>query len=227
MRFGKLLPALFLILFQVNTFGQQNSDIQLWAGANVKVKLNKKWSMNLSPEFRFSDTIKTLNAAIAEAGVKYDLNKSIAFFSEYRYTLRPLQNDINRISLGATYSWSKKGFPLALSYRIKFQYSRNRNSGNSESYLRNKITLDYNLSKRLDPYLSYELFFLFGKNEFRNTRYSLGFEWSFTKNLSLAVYYMYQREIYVKKPSVDHIFGLTLNYKLTAKKRKDQPSVPE
>lgn len=181
--------------------------------------------MNLSPELRFSDTVKTLRTGIAEVGVKYSLNKSIDFFSEYRYALRPQRNDVNRVSLGATYSWNKKGFPLAFSYRVKFQYSRTMNSGNSESYLRNKFTLDYNLSKFLDPFLSYELFFLFGKNEFRNTRYSFGLEWSLSKKMSLAGYYIYQREIYVKKPSSDHIFGLAFNYKLSIKPKKDQPSV--
>lgn len=225
MRFIKLTSMFFLILIQTNALCQSATDIQLWIGANIKVKMNKKWSTALSPEIRFSDTLKTFNTAIAEVGVKYNLTKSIDFFGEYRYSYRPLRNDVNRLSLGAQYSWNKKGFPLAFSYRIKFQYGRNMNSGNSESYLRNKFSVDYNLSKWLDPYLSYELFFLFGKNEFRNTRYSAGMEWSFTKNLSLAAYYMYEREIYVKNPSANHIFGLTFNSKLTPEKKKSEPSV--
>jgi len=215
----------FFFFFAVTGFSQSNANIQLWTGANVKLDLGKKWSLSYSPELRFTDTMRTLNSVINELGVKYKLNKSISLLAEYRYTYRPTKNDVNRFCLGASYDWSKKDFPLSFSYRIKFQYSRNRNSGSSESYLRNKITLDYNLSKLVDPSVSYELFFLFGKNEFRNSRYSFGLEWRLTKKLSLNTYYMYQREIYVKNPSSDHIFGIGLNYKMKIKDKKTNASI--
>lgn len=216
---------LFLFFFAVISFSQSNSNIQLWTGANAKLELNKKWSVSLSPELRLTDTIRTLSSVISEFGVKYKLNKSISFLGEYRYTYRPIKNDVNRVCIGASYDWSKKDFPLSFSYRIKFQYSRNLNSGNSESYLRNKITVDYNLSKLVDPFVSCELLFLFKKNEFRNTRYCFGLEWRLTKELSLYNYYMYQREIFVKSPSSDHIFGIGLNYKMKINPKKTNASI--
>lgn len=220
----KSLLFIFILWTSIAS-SQSNSDFQLWTGANAKLKLNDKWSLSLAPELRFADTISTLKNVISELGIKYSITKSISFLAEYRYTIRPGKNDVNRFCIGAAYDWSKKDFPIAFSYRTKFQYSRNMNSGNSESYFRNKIGVDFNLSKLVDPFVSYEIFFLFGKNEFRNTRYSIGLNWKLGKNLSLSTYYIYQREIYVKTPSSDHICGVTLNYRMKLKKKKGQPSV--
>ena len=62
----KLQQRFFLLLFffVVTGFSQSNANIQLWAGANAKLKLNEKWSLSFSPEIRFTDTMQTLNSVI-------------------------------------------------------------------------------------------------------------------------------------------------------------------
>ena len=112
------------------------------------------------------------------------------------------------------YNWSKKGAPLSFGYRLRFQSLL----GNNKTYVRNKLKFEYNLSKLVDPFMAYELFFrLNGKNEFRVSRITLGLDWRITKPLHLTTFYRLQDDIFIKNPERRHIIGVTLDYKLDLK----------
>jgi len=141
--------AVFSILFTVK--GQKPTDFELWTGASVKLKLNKRFKVDVEQQVRFNDTISSLKKTFTELGLKYQMNKSIAFKVNYRFVIRPTKSNQNRISLDAYYHWDKKKFPLSFDYRLRFQNTKNSILGENFTYLRNKLSLKYNLTKLVDP----------------------------------------------------------------------------
>ena len=217
----------FLVFLCWSFFGisQLPTDYQLWTGFNYQLKVSKKFTVNVAPEIRFKDTISRIGSIFPDLGVKYKLSKNIDFKLGYRYSIRPGSNSKNRINLDFNYDFKKKGSPFSFSNRVRFQFARTSNSGKTESFLREQIQMGYNLSKLVDPFVSFEIFFKFGNNEFRNLRSSIGFDWKISKHWSASTFYILQREIFVGSPTRDHIFGISGKYDMKLKKKKSQASI--
>lgn len=107
-----------------------------------------------------------------------------------------------------------------IDYRLRFQDKL----GQSQTYVRNKLALTYKMTKLVDPYIAYELFFRFnGKNEFRKTRLTMGLDWRLLKELHMNTYFWIQNDINIKNPEQQKIIGLTFTYKLQVKKKESTP----
>ncbi len=213
---------LLTILISNNSFSQTITDNQLWSGASAKLKLNKKFSISLAEQFRFKNNISTKKLSFTEMGIKYKLNKHFSFATKYRYVAIPIKKNKRRISFDVYYSWKKKNFPLSLKYRFRLQDTKKFNSTKQKAdYLRNKLTLGYNASKLVDPFIAYELYFRFdNKNEFRAKRFTFGLAWRLNKRINLTTYYRIQKDINVKKPEKLNIIGLNFAYNISLKKLK-------
>lgn len=194
-------------------------DLELWTGGNFNLKINKKFSTGIVEQFRFNDTISSLKQAFTQISLKYKINKSFSIRANYRYSARPNSFNRNRLSLDFNYAWNKKKFPLSLKYRFRFQDTKTNISGNKGTYIRNKFGVDYNLTKIVDPFTAFELFYRFNKkNEFRKYRFTLGLDWKLNKRMNIASYYRLQRDIGVKKPGLSNIFAILYSYKIKYKK---------
>lgn len=208
---------LLLTIGLIGTFSilnaQNSTDTELWTGGIFKLKLNQKFRIDLKGQFRFNDTISLMKSTFTEIGLRYKIDKHFAVKGNYRYIIKPSKNNRSRISLDAYYNWSKKKLPLSIQYRLRFQDTKERASGRKYTYLRNKITVDYNLTKLVDPFLSYERYYRFNqKNEFRTWRFTAGLDWRLAKKIDLTTFYRYQKEINVKNPSAQHIIGIMVTY---------------
>ena len=202
-------------------YAQKPADFELWPGAGYKLKIDKHFRTDAVVQFRINDTISSIKSALTEVGLKYRLNKYFAFRGAYRYTARPLKNDRQRFSLEALFSWSKKKFPLSARYRLRFQDTQELNSRKKSTYLRNKVGAKYNLSKLVDPFVAYEIYYRFNKkNEFRVSRFTAGLDWRITKKIHLSTFYRIQDDINVKKPKRRHIIGIQVGYNMKIKKKK-------
>lgn len=223
---NKLLLIVTLVVSIGHTMAQTPKDYNLWTGFNYTLKLNDQFSLNAAPEIRLNDTIHSVNSLFSDFGLKFKINNYLAVKGNYRYSIRPAgKNDKQRVNLDLLLSLKKKKFPLSFRYRLRGQYSDELNSAKNEIYLRNQFKFDYNLSKLVDPYFSFELFFKFRANEFRNMRYILGLDWNLMKNLSLTTFYGFEREIYIKNPTGDHILGIYLAYQMKLKKKESKSSI--
>jgi len=206
-----------ILFFLVTHFSsaQRPTDFELWTGGEVGVKLNKKFDVSLSEQVRFNDTISSLKKSFTELGIKYKVGKHFSLKGNYRFIIPPAQNSLHRLALDANYSWKKKGKPLSFNYRLRGQHQ----FGKQRTYIRNKVKFGYNMTKLVDPFVAYEIFFrLNGKNEFRVSRLTAGLDWKITKKFEITTYYRLQDDIFIKSPERQHIFGLMMSYKFKVKK---------
>ncbi len=213
---------LLLLIVPLLSLAQRPTDLELWTGAKVNFKFNKKLSLDFREQIRFDNNISTYKKSFSELGLKYKVGKSFSIKPQYRLSVRQGSVFRHRISLDGNYKASKKGFPLIFKYRIRFQHRL----FDPKTYWRNKLTLKYKLSKLVDPFAAYEVFFRFnGRNEFRVSRFTAGLDWRVSKNFEITSYYRLQDDIFIKSPERQHIIGLMVEYKIRKKKKRTAPSL--
>lgn len=221
MMLRRILLIIILTGLTTSIIAQKSTDTELWTGGELKLRLTKKLKVDVDEQFRFNDTISSFKAALTEIGLKYKLDKGFSLKGNFRFARRSNKSNRNRFSLDVNYDWDKKEFPLSIEYRLRFQNTSDASLGKNFTYVRNRIGLDYNLSKLVDPFLFYELYFrLNGKNEFRVTRFTFGLDWKMTEQLDLTTYYRIDSDINVKKPKKQNIIGVMLSYDLDLRKKE-------
>jgi hypothetical protein len=211
-------------LFYCSPVMGQVNDAGLWTSVNFEAKLVKKLSFSISEEFRFNENITELGAALTDAGFSYKLNKHFQVAAAYRFTQRKtLENNYSprhRIYVDIKYEKKLKPFQLQVRTRLQDQYKdigRAPDGGIPEFYLRNKISLKWDLKKPYTPYLSVELFSPLNYprfNAFTGIRTSAGVEYDISKHHKIDAYYMIQKELNTSDPHTDFVFGLGYFYKL-------------
>lgn len=212
----------FTVLFLSHIGGllAQNTDIELWGGGALNLKMHKRFSASAEQVFKFNDTVSHFKSAFSELGIKFKINRFFSIGANYRYIENPPTKNAQRYSGDFFFNLRKKDFPLSFQYRLRYQHEVRISNKNTEDYVRNKFTLDYNLCKLVDPYISFEPFFRFnGKNEFRIMRYAIGLDWRLIENLHLTSFYMLQKDVNIKKLNKSHIIGLMLSYDLRTYKK--------
>lgn len=219
----KRLFCLFSLLLGIENVHAQTTDIELWSGGALNLKMHKRFSVSAEQVFKFNDTISHFKSAYSELGAKFKVNRMFSFGLNYRYIENPPTKNAHRYSGDFIFNLGKKGFPLSFQYRLRYQHEAIVSNNNAEDYVRNKFKLDYNLFKLVDPYISLEPFFRFnGKNEFRAMRYEIGLEWRIIKNLQLTSFYRLQKDVNVKKPDRIHVVGLMLSYEIKTYEKKSK-----
>lgn len=226
---SKTVRLLVLLAFPLGLFfcspvkGQVN-DAGLWTSVNFEAKLAKRVSATVSEELRFNENITELGAAFTDIGLNYKLNKHFQFAINYRFIQRHrLDNFYSfRHRFYADIKYSHKLKPFELSFRTRFQdqisdIGRAKDGGVPEYYLRNKLSLKWDLNKAYSPYISLELFsplcypHLYAFDGIRTTA---GFEYEFSKHHKIDIYYMIQKELNVSNPQTDFVLGLGYFFKL-------------
>lgn len=220
-RYYKIFITL-LMLFPASAAFAQWNDAQLWTSVSIEKKIIKPLSVSLSEELRFSENISELGTIFTDVGLTWKFHKNWRLSGNYRFT--------NKIRLDNSYS-NRHRYYFDLSYRRKFyQFSvmlRSRfqsqyadvNSSETghlpEYYSRNKLTLKYNITPRIAPYLSAEAFIPLNNPKVKgidNMRYSVGLEWEFVKNSTLDVFYLIQQEYQAKDPETDYVTGIGYSF---------------
>jgi hypothetical protein len=202
----------------------QVNDAGLWTSVKLETKVVKDLTASIIQEFRFYENITELGAYYTEAGLEYKINKHFQIEANYRFTQkRKVENYYSiRHRFGIDLKYSKKIKPFELKYRIRFQnqyadIGRSEDGGVPEYYLRNKLSLQWDLKKAYTPYVSVELFSPLNYPRmyaFDNIRSMAGIEYAFTKHHKIDVYYMIHKEVNVSLPFTYYVFGIGYIYKL-------------
>ncbi len=204
----------------------QEKDTELWLGGSLNSKFKGKFSGQVSQVFKFNDTIHHYKSSFTELGLKYDVNKFIDFKINYRFIGNPPDGNTHRFSGDFMTIFKKKNFPLSFGYRLRYQHEILIRNRNTTDFIRNKFTLKYNLSKIVDPFVSFEMFYrLNGKNEIREIRYLIGAEWKLSDKMGLSTYYFYSDELNMRNTKDVHTICFMLSYGLDSKKEKQKSSL--
>lgn len=220
----RVFLALLTWLLLRGTIQAQVKDAGLWASFSLEAKLAKKVSGNIAQEFRFNENISELGTAFTDVGLSFKLNKHFQVAANYRFTQKHRTDDSyslkHRVYVDVKYE--KKAKPIQIVFRSRFQdeYSdlgRASDASIPNYYLRNKLTLEWDLDKHYTPFLSVELFSPLNYPReylFDNIRSSAGIEYTITKKQKIDLYYLIQRELNVSRPEIDFILGVGYSFKL-------------
>ena len=207
---------------------------EVWTGATLRVKPTKRVTAEVEQQFRFQNNFATLYSRFVELGLGYDITSRLNVHVAYRHTDRTdeerIDDDRRRISAEASYNIGSDETAFVLSYRLRYQ-SAQATSGeeNRDDYIRNRLALEYNLTKRVQPYVTTETFYkLAPANETRAFWLTMGLKSKIGKSIGLNTFYRIEKEQNVKRPQTNLIVGVMLTYRLKLYKKaatEDEDSI--
>lgn len=197
-------------------------DLQLWTGAAIEKKAGKDWTFSLEEQIRFKHNISEISNFFTETGVQYRINKNFALEGAYRYT-RDRKSDgryesRSRYHLDLRYT-GRLDF-ITLSYRLRYQkevegFRLVDQKIPYEKYLRNRLKISYTEFKKIEPFLSGELFQLFRPEYYSELEYFRvlgGITFDARKFGSLRFAYGFNREINEIEAAMTYLFRVKYTY---------------
>ena len=187
---------------------------QSWTKISLEKKLPHSLKLELAQGIRLKDQLSTFNLAFFEASLSYKHSNGLKINIPYRYTI--FEDKIkHRLSFGVSYQYSFK--PLSLKYRIKYYklYENGESIGEDGTILgdliRNKFTMKYKIGKKINPYISGELFYLYktDNDPFDEYRASFGIVFDLPGKNSINFFYIFKKEgIGNLDPNESNVIGL-------------------
>jgi hypothetical protein len=223
----KISFLFFVFVFPCAFAFAQYDDAGMWNTVNVEKKLKGNFSLALTQEFRLKENFSKINLFYTEPGVVYRPYSFLKIELAYRFIAKKMLDDAysfrHRLMLDITLR--KKFGEWTLAYRHRLQ-AEERNIYSSENgdipewYSRNKITVKYDLHKKVTPYVSCELRYqisdprnIESDQTWHRARYAAGLEYEMNKKSTFGLYYLIQHEWNVSIPENLYIVGL--EYTLT------------
>ncbi|MCX6271463.1 MAG: DUF2490 domain-containing protein [Bacteroidetes bacterium] len=219
----RFLGILGLLFVGVNwAVYSQTNDAGLWTNITLEKKLTSRYSAFLSEEIRMNENISEIGTAFTEIGVSYKIMPGLNAGISYRFIQKRQLDDSyekrHRYMVDGSYRFKMKKFSITLRERFQSQYSAIRSSetGNiPDNYLRNKLTLKYDIRKKLTASVSSEVFFQLNNpdgNEIDNLRHTAGLEYKLNKANIVEVFYLINKEINKADPVTDYVIGCGYTY---------------
>jgi len=194
---------LLLLVFPKSIFSQ--SDFGIWYEINTEFKLAKKLDLNVSAVVRTFENASRIDQGFIEGEISYKIKKYLSLEGSYRL-IENLEKDSkyhirNKWMAGVKGSYSVKRFYFTAGLRGQVDtrtYIKNDADKIPDYHAKLKLKVLYKIKKfPLDPFFSYDSFYpLFSNSDvfIDKHRFSLGTEYKFSKNHSIEVEYMYQRD---------------------------------
>lgn len=193
------------------------SDLELWQGTEVEYDLNDNWSIELEEQFRLHENINAMKVLFLQTGLQYKAADFLDFKLQYRYSNKPTVRNSRRLAFDTKLKYDIPNNPIDIIYRFRMQNTKESYTERHVNYLRNKLELDANLSKLVDPFLAYENFFRvrrYEESESRTNRFTLGLRWRVENDLELQTYFRRDYEHNVSTPNLQNIIGVMIKYDL-------------
>ena len=159
--------------------------------------LNRTFQVELSYEFSQS---WNLGAAYSYSYISKD--------DEFDNVNGDETSDRNKYMVNLEFNPKRYVNDLKISNRIRYQYST-VNGDQSKQYLRNKFTVDYKITSRMNPYMSIEPYYQLEKNKFNIVRFYLGNELPVWKS-KIDIYYIAEVHLVPEQVNADYILGLMI-----------------
>jgi hypothetical protein len=216
---------IFILLFLC--LDSQAFAQELWTGVTLRVKPLKRLTTEIEHQLRFDNGIQALATRFTEFGVGYDITKRFGLKAAYRTTHKTgserVDNDKRRFSIETFYNFGSDETRFVFSYRLRYQVARetaDRENVDRDDYIRNRFSLDYNLTKKVQPYTAAEIFYKLNQNkEIRAYWLTLGLKSRINKRIGLNTFYRIEMEQNVKYPKTNYIVGTMLVYRIKLQKK--------
>jgi hypothetical protein len=206
----------------------QARDNWFWPAVQVESKVFKDLTLSLNLEGRINGNESDLSGFFGELEGKWDFNKNLAASLNYRLGGRQVdgfETDYVKGQRITLYGYGKIKFGrFSITDRAGLlrQYLDSR--ATPRDYIRNKITLKFEATKKLTPLTYVEMFYRIDTEpgKINEWRYAGGLEWEITKRHELKGVYMLANQVNVKNPDKRNIWALTYTYKIKPKKKVEE-----
>ena len=202
----------WLLIFCIqNSYGLD--DNQSWTSVGFEKKLPYSFKLQFEQELRLDNQLSTFKQTFSEFSLSYSVFKGFKIELPFRY-MTYKDKTKQRVSFSGSYKYSFK--PVSLKHRTKYQRTYEKGEI-PEELIRNKFSIMYRLNKKIEPYVSGELFHLYNteNDQFDEYRVSLGVAVDLPGKNSIKIFYIYKKEDITKSsPDEVNVFGLGYKYKL-------------
>ena len=226
------IAALLIFGFTSFVADAQVSDFQSWISVGVKTDISKKFSAGIETQLRMRDNSTRPNSLLLDPSISFKANKYLKFSLGYRFSARFSSDNVNttahRYNIDA--EGRKKFRKLTLKLRTRFQkgfteltYNENRKPYSYPAYSRNKLVIEYEVSKRISPYAEFELFLPLNDTRQRNFdryRATIGSSFDLKNRNTVDCFFRIQKELNTVNPNTDFIIGLGYAYDVNFNKKK-------
>ncbi|HIB31572.1 MAG TPA: DUF2490 domain-containing protein [Candidatus Marinimicrobia bacterium] len=202
-RYGVLL---FLLI--PNIYGAD--DNESWTSIGFEKKLPYKLKLEFEQELRLKDQISTFKQTFSDISLSYKVFDGLRIQIPYRYIV--YKDKIKqRLSFSGSYRYSFK--PVDLKYRIKFQRTY-EDKESTDDLIRKKFSVEYKLGKKVEPYISGELFHPYNgePKQLDEYRISFGLTVDIMKKNSIKIFYIFKKEDLAYCPLEVNVFGLAYSF---------------
>lgn len=206
-----------------NSYSQKVlNDAGMWNTLSFKHKINKKFALLFTEEFRLKENFTQVNLTYSELGIEYSYNKNVKTSLVYR-SIQKFQYD-NPLSFRNRLQWDiglKKNFgKFGISYRHRLQgevkdYYTSKNGHYREWFSRHKIGVKYEINYKWSMALSGEYRLQLNdprspeyNGGFHRHRYQFGFTYKINTKQDFGMYYLYQNEFGLQNLTDIYIVGV-------------------
>lgn len=230
----KLLIMFLLSATTVCSYAQVQKDAALWLSYGLDFKYKKKWKFSVSPELRFNNNMTHFNRAMVDLGAEY---KPLKYFSaeiSYRTSARSQDEWTDfreriQFGVGIKQEWRAFTFSYQPRYQASLQQVSSDGDADFETTFRNKLSVKYDINKKLSSSTSFELFNNSEQGmEFRleNWRWKAGIGYSINKRNSIDIGYMIQKAIYQSPQEMDYVVMISYANDINLSKKKAKETTP-
>ncbi len=208
----------FFLICRASKAQYYDDDAAIWLKTQVKKNCNKtEWLFSM--QFRLNNNVMQLGQVAGELGFRYKFNKHFKVMLHYvnRFNLSPEGYYVptHQFYTGFLYRQEFERFSLRYRFRVQTRVKAGEQAADvliPKSALRNKLSLYYDLNKRIKIYLAYELISPLNELEiygYNRSRASVGMEYKLNKRSTIEPYFMIQRRYtYSGQPHRDFVYGL-------------------
>jgi hypothetical protein len=208
----------FFLFLWGNSVHSQVNDAQLWLSINLEKKITPALAVGFTQEIRLNENITEVGTILSDLGLSYRFSKRFKAGASYRYSLKRRLDD----TYEQRNSWFVEGFyreklkPVTFILRLRYQsrYDEaftSEKAGTPSNHFRTKLTVKYDLQKKLEPYVYAETLFntcVPASVSFDELRLCAGIEYAFNRAHMIDLHYLFCREFNVTNPETDYVIGI-------------------
>jgi hypothetical protein len=217
-----ILVLIFIATQRFELRAQTEKDAVFWMTLNLEKKLSRKFSVQLTEEFRQRDNLRRLNLFYTELGLNWKATDWLKTNISYRWIQKYVPEGYfsYRHRLSFDLSFRKKTGHFAASYRHRLQAEiqdpgRNELGWQAEWYSRSRLEIKYLTDGKLSPFASYEARYQIkdprlqeSNGLWHRNRFALGLQYEIDKWSNISVYYLIQNEFNVSEPAELYVTGI-------------------